>query len=333
VIATAGGRAVRVDHPEPERIRIPAGTFTMGLVRADDQDVLEEECAAAVGAAARDPRVDQCRSWIIALGERKHRPVWVDGFWIDATEVTGAAYRRCAQRGGCDVTPLVTADTRHLGDDLPVVNVTRDEARQFCAWRGGRLPTEAEWERAARGDDWRTWPWGDQPRWRDFNHGKVREPVLRSLADIAPRTSFGPARAWGDPDDSDGWKHAAPVGSMRWSDSPYGVHDMAGNVAEWVLDDFDEVGFKDLPEANPVRIGIPGSAAMTRGGSWRDPPFAARVDVPSYQSSFVILRPLEPDTRAVSIGFRCVYGGAIPDPSPAQPEDGPRLPTLRGPRP
>jgi formylglycine-generating enzyme required for sulfatase activity len=91
---------------------------------------------------------------------------------------------------------------------------------------------------------------------------------------------------------------------------------MAGNVAEWVLDDFDELGFDGLVAVNPLRRGLPGSPAMTRGGSWRDPPFAARVDVPSYQSGFQSLVRLEPETRSVSIGFRCVYSPAIPDSSP-----------------
>jgi formylglycine-generating enzyme required for sulfatase activity len=107
--------------------------------------------------------------------------------------------------------------------------------------------------------------------------------------------------------------YAAPPGRLRWSDGPYGVHDLAGNVAEWVLDDFDELGFEDLARANPLRVGPPGSPAMTRGGSWRDPAFSARVDVPSYQSAFTLLRPLERETRAVNIGFRCVYGAATPE--------------------
>jgi formylglycine-generating enzyme required for sulfatase activity len=110
--------------------------------------------------------------------------------------------------------------------------------------------------------------------------------------------------------------YAAPPGSERWSDGPYGTHDMAGNVAEWVLDDWDDNGLDGMPRVNPLRVGLPGSAAMTRGGSWRDPVFAGRVDLPSYQSAFTLLRPLDPDTRAVNIGFRCVYGGATPEAAP-----------------
>jgi formylglycine-generating enzyme required for sulfatase activity len=311
------GRTVRVDHPEPARIRVSAELFTMGIdPDPEHMELLLTECQQTVGS---DPRVDNCRLWFAALERRVHREVWVDGFWIDAFEVTTAEYRRCARAGGCDVGPLVSGDTRHLEDALPVVNVTRTEAQAFCVWRGGRLPTEAEWELAARGNDTvkplRAWPWGDEPRYDEFNHGKIREQVLRQLADVAPSNEIT-ARGTGDPDDSDGWLYAAPPGSFRWSDSPYGVHDMAGNVAEWVLDDFDELGFIELPAANPLRVGPVGSPAMTRGGSWRDPPFAARVDVPSYQSGFqnVFLPPL-PDTRSPSIGFRCVYGGATPDSS------------------
>lgn len=329
LLLTGGsGRTVRVDHPEHARIRIPAtaalmgangelvSSFTMG-VDPDHMELLLEECQLTVGS---DPRVDNCRLWFQALERRLHRGVWVDSFWIDAFEVTTAEYRQCARAGGCEVGPLVSGDTRHLGDRLPIVNVTRSEAQGFCTWRGGRLPTEAEWELAARGNDakkpLRAWPWGDEPRHKDFNHGKIREQVLRQLADVAPSGDIT-ARGQGDPDDSDGWLYAAPPGSFPWSDSPFGVHDMAGNVAEWVLDDFDELGFIELPMANPLRLGPPGSPAMTRGGSWRDPPFAARVDVPSYQSGFqVIIPPPGPDTRSPSIGFRCVYGGATPDSSP-----------------
>ncbi len=326
--AAGGGRVVRVDHPEPDRVRVAAGSFAMG-VPPDDIDVLVEECQLTVGS---DENVDNCRLWFQALERRTHREVWVDSFWIDTSEVTTAQYRRCARDGGCSVGPLVSGDTRHLGDALPIVNVTRGEAQTYCAWRGGRLPTEAEWERAARGNDPKTppqtWPWGDAPRPRDFNHGKIREQVIRQLADVG-RPASPNVRGSGDPDDSDGWLFAAPPGRMRWSDSPHGLHDMAGNVAEWVLDDFDELGFLELSPVNPLRIGPPGSPAMTRGGSWRDPPFAARVDVPSYQSGFQnFIRPLDPDTRSVSIGFRCIYGGGSPDSSTHAPTPA-RTPVLR----
>lgn len=309
--AAAEGRTVRVDHRVDTRVHVSGGWFWMGVTAETlELEALLEECQQTVGST---PTADNCRQWFTALQRREHRKVWVESFWIDRYEVTTTEYRNCARTGDCDVGPLVSGDTRHIGDSLPIVNISRIEAQAFCQWRGGRLPTEAEWEHAARGDDpktmMRTWPWGDQQRYDSFNHGKIRETVLRQLAEVAPR-SGSQLRGSGDPDDNDGWLYAAPPGSMPWSVSAEGVHDMAGNVAEWVLDDFDELGFMQLSIWNPRRIGLPGSAAMTRGGSWRDPPFAARVDVPSYQSGFHLLPAPDPTTRSVSIGFRCVYGGA-----------------------
>src|SRR5512134_3264010 len=88
------------------------------------------------------------------------REVYVSPFLIDRREVTAAEYRRCVLAGSCDLTPLVAGDRRFIRDDLPVVNVTWFDAVSFCGWQGKRLPTEAEWEKAARGDDARRWPWG-----------------------------------------------------------------------------------------------------------------------------------------------------------------------------
>jgi formylglycine-generating enzyme required for sulfatase activity len=254
-----------------------------------------------------------CSVWGEALNRRGPRTVWVDGFTMDRTEVSQAGYRACVQDGHCSPVPLLSGAREHAGDRLPVVWVTRDEARVYCGWRGGRLPTEAEWEKAARGTDGRTWPWGEHGRDEHFDHGKPRDAVLQEAEAVyRSRISLG-ERLLGDPDDSDGYRYAAPVGALPWSRGPYGAVDQAGNVAEWVADDWSDDGYDGLPLANPQRVVTGPTGAITRGGSWRDPPFLGRTDTPSYASAYDLGAALDRSTRAQHIGFRCVYGGALPD--------------------
>ncbi len=321
--AGGGGRIARHDHPAPARVVVEGGWFAMG-VPPSDIPVLVDECAqvsneqvyltiptapGVLGPPAIE--LELCSHWGELLGRRGPREVWVDGFTIDRTEVRQDAYRACVHAGACSAVPLTGIDAVHLGDALPVVWITRDEAAGYCAWRGGRLPTEAEWEKAARGTDGRTWPWGDHARPADLNHGKPRDAVLRE-ADRLYGNARG-RRLLGDPDDSDGHRYAAPVGALRWGRGPYGTVDQAGNVAEWIADDWSDQGYDGLSRANPVRRVGGNASAMTRGGSWRDPRFLARTDVPPYASAMAPFAELTPDLRALHIGLRCVYGGAAPD--------------------
>lgn len=205
-----------VNAPEG-RLRIPGGRFRMGC-----EDALDGACAAA---------------------ERPSRFVKVDSFFLDRTEVTVAAYRRCVEAEAC--TPTVAGDECNWGapdrDEFPINCVTWHQAVAYCAWTGGRLPTEAEWERAARGDDGRPYPWGGTaPDAGGVFRANWGEGLARDL--------------W----IRDRWEYDAPVGRFPEGAGPYGTLDQAGNVAEWTAD----AVASDLPDGPPERA--------VRGGSFRE---------------------------------------------------------------
>ena len=186
--------------------------------------------------------------------ERPQRRVELPGYFIDATEVTNEAYARFVAATGATPPRHWTYAGRGPGGAVvrdaydpvmarhPVVNVSWADAQAYARWRGGRLPSEAEWEKAARGVDGRAWPWGDEAR--------ASAHVSRS----APRT--GPA--------------TAPVGAHRDDTSPCGARDMAGNVHEWTGD-----VFAPYPGAPPDARAKAGTRVL-RGGAWRWPVDDAR---------------------------------------------------------
>ena len=172
---------------KPEMIKIPAGPFFMG-------------CNAKIDRRCHDV-------------EKPGRTAHVKAFHIDKTETTIAQYRACIAAGACR-----TLGTGHRcnwnltdRDQLPVNCVDWGQAKAYCKWAGKRLPTEAEWEKAARGTDGRRYPWGNE----EFSG---RE----NLANIKDLIQY-----------KDGYSGLAPVGSYPAGASPYGVLDMAGNVTEW----------------------------------------------------------------------------------------------------
>lgn len=128
--------------------------------------------------------------------------------------------------------------------DHPVVQISRRDAAAYCAWRGRRLPTGIEWERAARGEDGRRYPWGDDPP--------------RQGPDA--RANFGTVECCA-PSDADGWRTTAPTGSYPRGASPYGVLDLAGNVWEWTASPHP---------GQPERVSL-------RGGGWGNDPYCLRV--------------------------------------------------------
>src|SRR5262249_48335217 len=160
----------RIDATPPRQVSVRGGTFTMG-VAPDDVDGLVSECKLATS----DQRCEEPYRHLLV--QMVAHQVHVDGFAIDRKEVTVRDYKACVEAGACALDPLVAGPAGYVADALPIVEVTWPEARAFCAWRGGRLPTEAEWERAARGDDARIWPWGETARADDFNHGRPPDEV------------------------------------------------------------------------------------------------------------------------------------------------------------
>jgi formylglycine-generating enzyme required for sulfatase activity len=307
------GRVVRVAREASREVLVPRGKFMLG-VSSDDVDAILAACEAAYGVDSGRGTAQLvtpsgalstfCDRYREELDNMAPRAVTLSAYMFDRDEVSVADYRACVAAGGCELDPLVDGDQRYIRDDGPMVNVTWFEARDFCHWRGGRLPTEAEWERAARGDtgpeDPRPWPWGSAERPSDFNHGQQRADVLRKIDAEADIT--------GDPDASDGFAELAPPASYPWGEGPYGTRDQAGNVAEWTADvrgQSDNVlGYAGIDSTiNPMRDGKDIDPRVVRGGSWRQPAFLGRTNVrdPLGLAPGTFL----PRQRFAYIGFRC----------------------------
>jgi formylglycine-generating enzyme len=287
------GRVERIEHQPPDQVIVPAGSFIMGF---PDEDAAWREasatCVREYGSRAAEWLCPDDRP--LFRDAMTARRVYLPAFAIDRHEVTVASYRRCVAAGGCDIAPLVLGDQRYTESSLPVVNVTWQDAVDYCAFIGGRLPTEAEWERAARGTDGRRWPWGDVDRDDDFNHGASESEAIQ-----ATRQSVTPHYVYiadAVPDDSDGAAYLAPPGSEPWSQSPTGAHDMAGNAAEWVLDYHGS--YDELPDVSPVRLSRQDGLTekVVRGGSWLGLPHLGRTYARQKEA---------PNRRAPFIGFRC----------------------------
>lgn len=189
--------------------------------------------------------------------EKPQHRVHLDAFWMDRTEVTNAQYRQCVEAKACQ-SPSNTrsvADSSYYGngqyDTYPVIYVSWYAAQEYCQWVGGRLPTEAEWEKAARGTDGQKYPWGNQP-------------VAGHLLDFCDRNC---PYDWKDISADDGYAGTAPVGNYPVGASPYGAWDMAGNVWEWVADRYSDRYYQSAPAQNPPGPDT-GIYRVLKGGSW-----------------------------------------------------------------
>jgi formylglycine-generating enzyme required for sulfatase activity len=225
---------------EEEMVLIPAGVFTRGT----DQGGFDEQ-----------PK----------------REIFLDAFMIDRYEVTNAQYAAFVSSTGHRKSGPPSRYAKNMekmrGMNQPVVYVSWDDAQAYCHWKGGRLPTEAEWEKAMRGTDGRLWPWGS-----------VEVPGGANWARV-----------------DDGFEVTAPVGRFKSDTSPFGVMDGAGNVIEWVEDWYQENAYAEGPEKNPVSPEH-GTFRVLRGAGYTSSGSDLRITSRS---------KMMPDFRDETIGFRC----------------------------
>ena len=222
------------DAPETRRnakdgavmIRVPAGTFLMGTSSAD---------LAVLLKAHPKWKAD----WF--ADEQPQHSVNLDSYWIYQNAVTVKQYRAFCKATGREMPEL----PKWSKDDHPVVNVTWFDAAAYAEWAGARLPTEAEWEKAARGTHGRRYPWGDEWDAEKCHNFTDTNPV---------GGGFQGGRT-------------APVGSYPDGDSPYGIHDMAGNVWQWCQDWYAKDYYAHAPSSNPPGA-EEGELRVMRGGSW-----------------------------------------------------------------
>jgi formylglycine-generating enzyme len=226
-------------------VLVPAGEFTMGSAEGDDDE------------------------------QPVHR-VYLDSFYLDTFEVTNGRFAKFVAAiqseppwGFADQeTPVVHADR-------PVRWVNWLEALGYCLWAGKRLPTEAEWEKAARGLDGRLYPWGNEP------------PTLAHAV-------FGLKEGGADT--------VSPIGNREKGTSPYGVHDLAGNLYEWVTDWYDDAFYTTQPTINP-RGPTEGTAKVQRGGSYINQPYRLRA---AFRTKG------DPTEHDPNVGFRCAHDAPAP---------------------
>jgi formylglycine-generating enzyme required for sulfatase activity len=250
-------------------VYVATGNFTMG----DTLDQAMAECRKYE---------DDCQdSWF--TDEQPPHNVSVDAFWIDKTDVTNAMYGKCVSAGACQTPSSTMSATRSFIPNyffmdtyanFPVIYVNWNDAQAYCKWAGARLPTEAEWEKAARGTDGRIFPWGNAD-------------ATCNLANLTPHAGDNNHQCLNDTS-GENWK--------IYGVSPYGAVDMAGNVWNWMNDWYDANYYASSPSSNPQGPSS-GTDRVLRGGSFHNYEISVR-SAGRYHN--------DPAFTNYDIGFRCV---------------------------
>jgi formylglycine-generating enzyme required for sulfatase activity len=251
------------ETPPANDVSVPEGEST-----AAEEPLPEEMVTISAGPFVRGTASG-------GFDEQPQRTIYLDTFSIDRFEVTNHQYQQfvlaTGHRKAGPPSRYAKSIGKMRGTNQPAVYVSWDDANEYCRWKGKRLPTEAEWEKAMRGTDGRLWPWGNQEKPNGANWARVQ----------------------------DGYEVSARVGSFSMDKSPYGVMDGAGNVMEWVADWYQESYYKESPDKDPPSPEF-GTYRVMRGGGYTTTGSDVRI---TSRSKMV------PDFRDETIGFRCAISG------------------------
>jgi formylglycine-generating enzyme required for sulfatase activity len=202
--------------------------------------------------------------------EKPEHAVFLIEYWIDQTEVTNGMYEKCYKDGACRNPGTSQRASKY--DDYPVASINWIDAKSYCSWAGARLPTEAQWEKAARGTDGRSYPWGNE-----LDPAKYYLPQKPSNVALIHK----------------------PVGSYPLGASPYGVLDMTGSVFEWINDMYSATYYLNSPSSNPIGATDLENSHFYRGGDY------VGYDLRVFSRTIPSNLPEAGWLKYVNVGFRC----------------------------